>query len=360
MATMPAQIESPRPSGRLTSRGQPKRQNTFLFIDSSNGGVNAKPDKIVRSFVMKSARNKKSWSTRPRSPESQTCPKTKSRRRSSSRKDSVVEQNQTTGALPRLECTTYTVSRDDLVTISPGSSISESTFSSRSGSLVYNSPSSCFSSLSDLSEDNQDVNDYSDQQLVLSQSNIACTSPLMSFDCLSLRLDSDSEGLLHFCKAFSLCSLLKQGINKVLVVGTATPRLLPIDPYGTSEGAAFNWVTSCIQSPIGVPFIYAALTTSSRVVGRSGDAFKCRAMSEINKLLSDPNTSTSDETIAAVLILLAVEEAELASPKLQGDERRHSMSVNEAHTNGLRTMIRQRGGLSALNGNRCLQVCLLL
>jgi hypothetical protein len=83
-------------------------------------------------------------------------------------------------------------------------------------------------------------------------------------------------------------------------------------------------------------------------------------MAELNGLLSNPRTSTNDTTIAAVLILLAIEEANLASPKRQGDERKCSMSVNEAHHNGLRTMISQRGGLTALNGNRCLQVCLLM
>jgi hypothetical protein len=83
-------------------------------------------------------------------------------------------------------------------------------------------------------------------------------------------------------------------------------------------------------------------------------------MSEVNALLANPRTSTSDVTIAAVLMLLAIEEADLADPKRKGDDRRCSMSVNEAHHNGLRTMLRQRGGLAALSGNRCLQVCLLM
>jgi len=90
------------------------------------------------------------------------------------------------------------------------------------------------------------------------------------------------------------------------------------------------------------------------------EAYKWRAMSEVNSLLSDPRTSSNDATIAAVLILLAIEEASLSDPKRRGDERKCSMSVNEAHHNGLRTMIRQRGGLVALSGNKCLQVCLLM
>jgi hypothetical protein len=47
-------------SGRVSPpKKKEKRPTSFMFIDSSNGGVNAKPDKVVRSFVMKSARNKK-------------------------------------------------------------------------------------------------------------------------------------------------------------------------------------------------------------------------------------------------------------------------------------------------------------
>lgn len=44
----------------------------FMFIDSSNGGVNAKPDKVVRSFVMCQARQNKEWSTKPKSPQTET------------------------------------------------------------------------------------------------------------------------------------------------------------------------------------------------------------------------------------------------------------------------------------------------
>jgi hypothetical protein len=83
-------------------------------------------------------------------------------------------------------------------------------------------------------------------------------------------------------------------------------------------------------------------------------------MSEVNTLLSNPRTRTNDATIAAVLILLAVEEEALSDRKQRGDERKSSVWANEAHHNGLRNMIQQRGGLAALMGNKCLQVCLLM
>jgi hypothetical protein len=121
-----------------------------------------------------------------------------------------------------------------------------------------------------------------------------------------------------------------------------------------------DWMRTCVQSPMGAPFIYAILTSSARAAQLSPEAYKWRALSAVNRLLSDPRTSTNDTTIAAVLILLANEEADLADSKRQGDERNCSLLVNEAHYNGLRTMIRQRGGLAALGGNRVLQVCLLM
>jgi hypothetical protein len=144
------------------------------------------------------------------------------------------------------------------------------------------------------------------------------------------------------------------------VVEAASPRLIPIDPHKSSTVAATDWIKACIQSPTGAPFIYAALSTSLRAAQLNAEVYKWRAMAELNRLLSDPRASTNDTTIAAVLILLAIEEADLANPKRRGDERECSMSVNNAHHNGLRTMIGQRGGLAALKGNRCLQVCLLM
>jgi hypothetical protein len=113
---------------------------------------------------------------------------------------------------------------------------------------------------------------------------------------------------------------------------------------------------------MGAPFIYAVLSCSARAAQLDPEAYKWRAMSEVNGLLSDPRTSTNDTTIAAVLILLAKEEAELADTKRRGDEHkcRLTRAANEAHHNGLKTMIQQRGGLAALGGNRFLQVCLLM
>lgn len=123
-----------------------------------------------------------------------------------------------------------------------------------------------------------------------------------------------------------------------------------------------DWIQTSIQSNMGAPFIYAVLACSARAVQLDPEVYKWRAVSEVNGLLSDPRTNTNDTTIAAVLILLANEEAELADPKRRGDEHKCKLTraANKAHHNGLRTMIQQRGGLAALKGNRFLQVCLLM
>jgi hypothetical protein len=121
-------------TGSDNSRASPPRKNekrptNFMFIDSNNGGVNAKPDKVVRSFVMKSARNKKPWSTRPKSPKAETPMIASPRRRSSSRAHSSNGQLQGSGGPSRVECDASTVSR---TVASPSSSRSNSVFSNTS------------------------------------------------------------------------------------------------------------------------------------------------------------------------------------------------------------------------------------
>lgn len=144
------------------------------------------------------------------------------------------------------------------------------------------------------------------------------------------------------------------------VVEGSAPRLVPLDPHRLSSVAATDWIANCIQSPNGMPYIYAALTASARAVGLASEAYKWRAITEVNKLLSNPRTSTDDTIIATVFVLLNMEESDLADPKRQGSDREWSLRANNAHLNGLRTMIGQRGGLAALASNRCLQTFILM
>jgi hypothetical protein len=50
--------------GKGKGKGKRPQQTKFMFIDASDKGTNAKPDKAVRSFVMHQARRSKPWSTR--------------------------------------------------------------------------------------------------------------------------------------------------------------------------------------------------------------------------------------------------------------------------------------------------------
>ncbi|KAH7401039.1 hypothetical protein DE146DRAFT_736001 [Phaeosphaeria sp. MPI-PUGE-AT-0046c] len=254
---------------RSESGPQPKCPTKFMFIDSSHGGVNAKPDKNVRSFVMKSARTKKTWSTRPKSPKKDPSSDTRAKREPS------IQTRRPFGSDATLPRSAYS---DSIVSCS-----------------------------------NSDFHNFSERALT----------------------------------------------DRAVIV-SAAPRVIPIDPHKSAGDLAMQWIKGCIQSPVGAPFIYAVLTSSARAAHLDSEKYKWRAMSAVNGLLSNPRTSTNDCTISAVLVLLAIEEADLADPRRQGDERECSLMVNDAHHNGLRTMIRQRGGLAALSGNRVLQVCLLM
>ncbi|KAH7380672.1 hypothetical protein BKA66DRAFT_442215 [Pyrenochaeta sp. MPI-SDFR-AT-0127] len=337
------EIEASGDGGRQpVPRRREKRPTAFMFIDSSNGGINAKPDRVVRSFVMKSARNRKPWSTRPKSPKIETSTSARPRRRSSSGSQTSDGQNQIIGCSPRLECNIYKAPWKRQSVTSLSSSRSNSVFSNYSSHWACESPVSTYTTSPCAEYDySEDVSDFlSSRQIALSRPR-NFNGRFTPFDCLAVRLDTDAKRLLH------------------QFVEVSTPRLLPVDPHKSSEAAATDWVATCIQSPIGAPFIYAALTSSARAARLDAEVYKWRAIAEVNRILTDPTKSTDDTTIATVLMLLAMEEADLADPQRQGDERRYSKSVNEAHQNGLRTMIGQRGGLAALGENRCLQVFIL-
>ncbi|RMZ71590.1 hypothetical protein GMOD_00006722 [Pyrenophora seminiperda CCB06] len=337
-------VDATRADGSRASSSKKgeKSPTTFMFIDSSNGGVNAKPDKVVRSFVMKSARNKKPWSTRPKSPKSEPAVNSKANRGSSYRTGTYDAQPQAGSSRP-LECDSSLISLEKSTATSPSSSRSDSDFSSNSSNWTGNSPVSTYTSpCAENSYADESYSFSSSKRLSLPSRGNPIIRSLGSFDCLAVQLDINTKYLLH------------------QFIETNTPRLLPIDLHGSSKLAATEWFATCIQSPIGAPFVYAALTSASRAMNLNTEAYKWRAVSEVNKVLADSSKSSDDTTIATVLLLLALEETELADPSRKGEDRRCSMSVSIAHLSGLRTMIAQRGGLAALGENRCLQVFILL
>lgn len=183
-------------------RKRQKRSEAFMFIDASNGGVNAKPDRVVRSFVMKSARNKKTWSTRPKNPKPTRPLREKPRHRSSSRTNGSHEEvNESTPCGPVLECDTDTRSWDQWRMTSPKSSRSDSVFSVHSSNWAYESPSSIYAS---------PVLEPESFEFVIDPLSLRHTAlaPHINFDVgfnlsphsLALRLTSKEERLLLQCK----------------------------------------------------------------------------------------------------------------------------------------------------------------
>jgi hypothetical protein len=357
---MLARHEVPVHTGPTLSKKKPKRPTQFMFIDSSNGGVNAKPDKVVRSFVMKSARNKKSWSTRPKNEKTKTSTGTESEDQGNLSAENKAAWQSTRADWDRPSSIKPSGPDYTRCITSPNSSRSNSVSSSYSDTYFHEGHVLYQTSLNVERESGLDASRYTlFRQQPLPVQDGFDKKVFSPFGCLVVPLDTDAENLLQQCMSAIIVSFGSELIEET-VVEAASPRLIPIDPHNSSAAAATNWIRACIQSPTGAPFIYAALSTSLRAAKPNTEVYKWRAMAELNRLLSDPCTSTNDTTIAAVLILFAIEEAGLANPKRCGDERKCSMSVNDAHQNGLRTMIGQRGGLAALNGNKCLQVCLLM
>ncbi|CBX99959.1 predicted protein [Plenodomus lingam JN3] len=298
------------------------RPTAFMFIDASNGGINAKPDKVVRSFVMKSARNKKPWSTKPRNQASENGITETSLQGLPCQPKSCTKLMQTGGSNPQQQCYNSPIPWDFSVVLSPSSG-SDSVASSRNSDMAHGSPVSSYASPRAECE-NIGFPCDAVQHIGSIYQPSPSTRLTASFNCLAVRLDAYTEGLIHQCtlKYLHACALL---LTETVVIEFTTPNLFPIDLYKSSREAATHWVSSCLQSPIGAPFIYAALTTSSRAANHASEIYKWRAVSAVNDLLTNEKYSTDDTTIASVLILLALEESDLAGSGKMGEDLRSSI-----------------------------------
>jgi hypothetical protein len=86
-----------------------------------------------------------------------------------------------------------------------------------------------------------------------------------------------------------------------------------------------------------------------------------QAIAAVNSAIShpDPRVSTSDANIGTVFNLLCIDEG-LISPYLSKKERMEDLLIKrEVHLNGLRKMVRMRGGLMTMHSNRILQAFIL-
>jgi hypothetical protein len=120
-----------------------------------------------------------------------------------------------------------------------------------------------------------------------------------------------------------------------------------------------KWVMNGMLSPTGAPFIYAALTSGAlnptpNVTPGDMLSYKTEAIRHIQKLLMNPKTRVDDNNIAAVFMLLCIEEGRAS------DRAPEAQAQMVAHLNGLKMMMKLRGGLASLEKNQYLQTFILM
>lgn len=149
-----------------------------------------------------------------------------------------------------------------------------------------------------------------------------------------------------------------------IVVTNYAISFVPVDQHQSSSRATTNWISRGILSSTGAPFIYAIFTASSlyRLATGSGSPqdvlqYKINAISEINQQLNHTSAQIDDNNIAAVFMLLCIEEGAVSS---NNEDVEWATIQRKLHLDGLKTMIDQRGGLSALSSNQCLQTFILM
>jgi hypothetical protein len=188
-------------TGSIPLKKKPKVPTQFMFIDSNNGGVNAKPDKIVRSFVMKSARNKKSWSTRPKSPKTKPATVIDSKRHVLSPKRISAGHHPVPSDLRGMDCFEPSTWGNTRCMTSPNSCRSDSISSCHSEEYACESYIPYYTSPSAETEEwGQDAIHYADLQRKRSQIRDSFDMKVLrSFNCLVVRLDANAESLLKQC-----------------------------------------------------------------------------------------------------------------------------------------------------------------
>src|SRR5262245_19713385 len=99
------------------------------------------------------------------------------------------------------------------------------------------------------------------------------------------------------------------------VVTVYSTLLIPLDPHQTSRKSTYKCVSNGITSTTGAPFIYALATCSALIPHSAAftsprDVFVYKALTieKINKLFADSTNKVDDNNIAAVFMLLCLEE----------------------------------------------------
>ncbi|KAF1974681.1 hypothetical protein BU23DRAFT_88907 [Bimuria novae-zelandiae CBS 107.79] len=328
------------------TRKPAKRPQQFMFIDSTGAnGVNAKPDKNVRSFVMKSARSKKPWSTKQ---------KEKSNSPSGGESHTQPDRIKLEGLSPTDGSSSWLHAAPSPNTWStptnplPVSSRNGSFLSANNRSQPYITQSSSLCCLCDNPQCAGNLCTQPQASRQLANRDGFAVGFVADLDCLPVPTNRTTKNLLkNFVQKYSI-------------------DLVPLDPHQTASRATTNWISRGIMSATGAPFIYAIFTASSLYGLATGSGnpqdvlqHKISAISEINKQLNDSRTRVDDNNLAAVFMLLCIEEGAVSSLD-SSDDADWAPLQRKAHLDGLKTMIQRRGGLSALGSNQCLQTFILL
>lgn len=189
-------------SGRGAGRRSGKKPMQFMFIDSTSHGVNAKPDKAVRSFVMKSARNKKTWSTRQKSPKADA--ESNAGSPSEPQPSPVSARIKTELDFPK--DAEVTPSPDAWFPQSHGSEVSSRSASFRSSGSSrqpYITPPSSSGSVCDNPDcTGESCGQPHGWQMALANRHGFAVNFVADFDCLSVTLQERERGLLNNCKPY--------------------------------------------------------------------------------------------------------------------------------------------------------------
>ncbi|KAF2687200.1 hypothetical protein K458DRAFT_485464 [Lentithecium fluviatile CBS 122367] len=332
-----------KPSGS-GSRRSGKKPMQFMFIDSTNHGVNAKPDKAVRSFVMKSARSKKPWSTRQKSPKMGSGADVRSPTEPVLSPTGTHIKAEKASPL-NAECSwlEYAPSRRSRSAQSSRSPVSSRALA-RSLAQPSRPPLSRPATVCNNPRCNGDFcGQPHGEHSALANRNGSDLWFLADFDCSPVRMDGKMRMVIHNFATFY------------------TELFIPLDHHKTLKQSTMKWVRDGMQSTTGAPFIYAALfsgalTPAPGIYDTDRLYYKGQAIRNIQKHLKNPRTRVDDNNITAVFMLLCIEESMAAGSPQGSDEEKET----RAHLNGLKMMINHRGGLASLESNPFLQTFIIM
>lgn len=128
---------------------------------------------------------------------------------------------------------------------------------------------------------------------------------------------------------------------------------VPVDIYKRSSILKSGWFSAALTSEGLMHSVLCSIALHRYAMGLGPfldiSYHKARAVSAVNAMLSDPESRTSDANIGAVFNLMCVEES-LNQPLIKHNETKEGEELDQRiiHLNGLKEMVRMRGGIGAL------------